>query len=83
MRYQITCDEHKYVVEMPPLSVMHMCFVKEQRSPVCTKFKMHFKFIHIVRTSNSVIISPALTRTFTFSPKFNPNVVSEVTASGT
>lgn len=83
MRDQITCDEQKYVVEIPPLSVMHMCSVKEQRLPVRTKYKMHFKFIQIVKTSRSVIISPALNRTFKFSPNFNLNVVSEVTASGT
>jgi hypothetical protein len=34
MRDQISCDENKYVVEMSPLSVMHMCLVKEQRSAV-------------------------------------------------
>jgi len=38
MKDQITCDEYKYVVEMPPLSVMHMFEVFPSRSVTTYKY---------------------------------------------
>jgi hypothetical protein len=73
MRDQITCDEYKYVVEMSFIECNAHVFSKRIGVTSVLGSKMHFTFIQVVKTFRSVIISPALTRTFTLSQIFNPN----------
>jgi len=54
-----------------PIECNAHVFSKRAEINSALRNKMHFKFIQIIKISSSVI--PALTRAFTFSPKFNPN----------